>query len=129
MPYTILGDLQTLELGETVQCNNPCCILTLDCQVMILDVMEVTNLSPESVIFKLPESMTPTDQIIIPVYVENSNGINLTPLYINTNGTATMRVQLSNSVLYTNGIIFNCADKYYNGEIGNNFSQGTSPLR
>ena len=39
MPYNKLGDLQTLTLSDDVQCDNPCCILTLDCIVQIMGNM------------------------------------------------------------------------------------------
>lgn len=129
MPYTILGDLQTLILGNTVICSNPCCILTLNCEVLLMGVMEVTNLEANSTLFKLPESMTPHDQIILPVYVENSDGMTIQQLLINKDGTASLKISLINSVVYVNGLTFNVADRYYNSDIGNNISQGTSPLR
>ena len=167
MPYTILGDLQTLKLNSNISMDNPCCILTLNCEVLIMDNITVKEITSGSTLFTLPESMTPLKSIHIPVVVGSSEtkpsektisvikgeaskgmtasfhdnfstetvtltGVVVPPimvLQINPDGAVTILSDLSNTTIYTNGLTFNVADRYYNSDIGNNISQGTSPLR
>ena len=146
MPYAVLGDLQTLTLGEGVTCDNPCCILTLNNIVMIMGNMVLENYAQGSPILTLPESMTPTSKCVLPCYVDMPNatmtavtkaslGITigyypyeLIPVTLETSGVLTAPIDATSATLFTNGMTFNANDRYYNSDIGNNFPQGTSPL-
>ena len=119
MPYNKLGNLQTLTLSNDVQCDNPCCILTLDCIVQLMGNMHLNGYEANTAIATLPTSMRPLDEICIPVYLDTT----LKQLIVTVDGDVTA------GLLYTNGVSFNVCDRYYNSEIGNNFPQGTSPLR
>lgn len=125
MPYAILGDLQTLTLSNNVQCDNPCCILTMDNIVELMGNMVLDGYVGYTALATLPESMRPIYEIAVPVYLDNT----LIRLTVNPNGELSIPASGSGDTLYLNGVMFNVCDRYYNSEIGNNFSQGTSPLR
>lgn len=124
MPYTKLGDINTLTLSNKAQCDNPCCILTLNNDVILMGNIFLTDYESGEVIAILPSSMRPSEDIFIPVYLDTS----LVRININNKGEIIM-YQDATGGLYLNGITFNVCDQYYNETIGNNFSQGTSPLR
>lgn len=125
MPYNKLGDLQTLTLSGDVQCDNPCCILTLDCIVQLMGNMRLNGYRANTPLATLPTSMRPIDEICIPVYLDTA----VRQLTITPEGELELGEDVVAGMLYTNGLSFNVCDRYYNTDIGNNFSQGTSPLR
>lgn len=125
MPYNKLGDLQTLTLSGDVQCDNPCCILTLDCTVQLMGNMHLNGYEADTAIATLPTSMRPLDEICLPVYLDTV----LKRLIIGPEGEIRLDGDVVAGLLYTNGVSFNVCDRYYNSHIGNNFPQGTSPLR
>lgn len=125
MPYNNLGDLQTLTLSNGVQCDNPCCILTLDCIVQLMDNMHLNEYKANTPLATLPTSMRPINEICIPVYLDTA----VKQLIITTEGELKLGEDVVAGMLYTNGLSFNVCERYYNTDIGNNFSQGTSPLR
>lgn len=125
MPYNKLGDLQTLTLSDDVQCDNPCCILTLDCTVQLMGNMHLNGYGANTAIATLPTSMRPLDEICLPVYLDTSPK----QLIITPNGEIKLSEDVLAGLLYTNGVSFNICDRYYNADIGNNFPQGTSPMR
>ena len=125
MPYNILGDIQTLTLSPSAECENPCCILTINNDVMLMGNITLTNYQSGTMFATLPESMRPTDVIALPVFL----GETLIRVTLNASGELSISQDANGEILYTNGISFNVCDTYYNSTIGNNFSQGTSPLR
>ncbi len=125
MPYNKLGDLQTLTLSNDVECDNPCCILTLDCIVQLIGNMHLNRYEANTAIATLPTSMRPLDEICLPVYLDTE----VKQLIVTTDGEIKIAEDVVAGLLYTNGLSFNVCDRYYNSEIGNNFPQGTSPLR
>lgn len=125
MPYNKLGDLQTLTLSDDVQCDNPCCILTLGCTVHLMGNMHLNGYGANTAIATLPTSMRPLDEICLPVYLDTE----VKRLIVTTDGEIRLAEDVAVGLLYTNGLSFNVCDRYYNSEIGNNFPQGTSPLR
>lgn len=125
MPYNKLGDLQTLTLSDDVQCDNPCCILTLDCTVQLMGNMHLNGYEANTAIATLPTSMRPIDEICIPAYLDTS----LMQLIVTPEGEIKLGEDVVAGLLYTRGMSFNVCDRYYNADIGNNFPQGTSPLR
>lgn len=125
MPYNRLGDLQTLTLSNGVQCDNPCCILTLDCTVQLMGNMHLNGYGANTAIATLPTSMRPIDEICLPVYLDAS----IKQLIVTPEGEIKLNEDVVAGLLYTNGASFNVCDRYYNSDIGNNFPQGTSPLR
>nr|DAQ58508.1 MAG TPA: hypothetical protein [Caudoviricetes sp.] len=125
MPYNKLGNLQTLTLSNDVQCDNPCCILTLDCTVQLMGNMHLNGYEENTPLATLPTSMWPIDEICIPVYLDTA----VKQLIITPEGELKLSEGVVAGMLYTNGLSFNVCDRYYNADIGNNFSQGTSPLR
>lgn len=125
MPYNKLGDLQTLTLADNVQCDNPCCILTLDCTVHLMGNMHLNGYEANTPLATLPTSMWPIDEICIPVYLDTA----IKQLIITPEGELKLGEDVVAGMLYTNGLSFNVCDRYYNTDIGNNFPQGTSPLR
>lgn len=125
MPYNKLGDLQTLTLSNDVQCDNPCCILTLDCTVQLMGNMHLNGYEANTPLATLPTSMRPSDEICMPVYLDTA----VKQLIITPEGELKLSEGVVAGMLYTNGLSFNVCDRYYNADIGNNFSQGTSPLR
>lgn len=148
MPYNILGDIETLELSDTASMGNACCILTLNCTVQLMGNATLTSYVADAPIATLPESMRPMSDVLVPVYLEskidatipvllyNTMGLeadvpdlNLVPLRVGSDGMMSIPVGVDSGTLYLNGVEFNVCDRYYNAEIGNNFSQGTSPLR
>ena len=148
MPYNILGDLQTLTLSPSATCDNPCCILTINNTVQLMGNVSLTNYDGGKMIATLPESMRPNDTIVVPVYLHSNidatdnvliymalnivteiDPMNLVPLTVSTDGEISIPMNVTTGILYLNGLEFNVCDRYYNSSIGNNFSQGTSPLR
>lgn len=125
MPYNKLGDLQTLTLSDDVQCDNPCCILTLDCTVQLMGNMHLNGYGADTAIATLPASMRPLDEICLPAYLDTA----IKRLIITPEGEIRLGEDVVAGLLYTNGVSFNVCDRYYNADIGNNFPQGTSPLR
>ena len=125
MPYNKLGDLQTLTLSDCVRCDNPCCILTLDCTVQLMGNMHLDGYEANTAIATLPASMSPLDEICLPVYLDTS----LKRLTITPEGEIRLGEDVAAGLLYADGVSFSVCDRYYNAGIGNNFPQGTSPLR
>ena len=125
MPYSKLGDLQTLTLADNVQCDNSCCILTLDCTVQLMGNMHLDGYGANTPLATLPTSMRPIDEIRIPVYLDTA----VRQLTITPEGELELGEDVVAGTLYANGLSFNVCDRYYNTDIGNNFPQGTSPLR
>lgn len=125
MPYNKLGNLQTLTLSNDVQCDNPCCILTLDCTVQLMGNMHLNGYEANTPLATLPTSMRPIDEICIPVYLDTA----VKQLIITSEGELKLGEDVVAGMLYTNGLSFNVCGRYYNTDIGNNFPQGTSPLR
>lgn len=125
MPYSKLGDLQTLTLSDGVQCDNPCCILTLDCLVQLMGNMRLNGYAADTPLATLPASMRPVDEIRMAVYLDTA----VKRLAVTPGGALKLGEDVASGTLYTNGLSFNVCGRYYNAEIGNNFSQGTSPLR
>ena len=125
MPYNKLGDLQTLTLSNDVQCDNPCCILTLDCTVQLMGNMHLNGYEANTAIATLPTSMRPIDEICLSAYLDTA----LKQLIVTPEGEIKLGEDVVTGMLYTNGMSFNVCDRYYNTDIGNNFPQGTSPLR
>lgn len=150
MPYTKLGDIGTLDVNTGVTGGNLCCILTLNNTVQLMGNLELSGIDPSTYVAKLPESMTPIADMVFPTYLESRSQVTLVPMEadtvfpsyleseseltlvpmkIDTQGQITIQTSLTEGTLYLNGVEFACADRYYNGEIGNNFAQGTSPMR
>lgn len=125
MPYNKLGDLQTLTLSDDVQCDNPCCTLTLDCTVQLMGNMHLNGYEANTAIATLPTSMRPIDEICLPAYLDTS----LKQLIVTPEGEIKLGEDVIAGLLYTNGMSFNVCDRYYNADIGNNFPQGSSPMR
>ena len=125
MAYNKLGDLQTLTLSDDVRCDNPCCILTLDCTVQLMGNMRLDGYEANTPIATLPTSMRPIDEICLPAYLDTA----LKRLTITPEGEIRLGEDVVAGMLYTNGSSFNVCDRYYNADIGNNFPQGTSPMR
>lgn len=125
MPYNILGDLQTLTLSPSAECDNPCCILTINNDVMLMGNISLTNYQSGTMFATLPESMRPMDNVMIPAFLNDA----LVRVTLNPDGELSIAQDANGETLYLNGVSFNVCDRYYNSSIGNNFSQGTSPLR
>lgn len=125
MPYNILGDLQTLTLSPSAECDNPCCILTINNDVMLMGNISLTNYQAGTMFATLPESMRPMDNVMIPAFLNDT----LVRVTLNQDGELSIAKDANGKTLYLNGVSFNVCDRYYNASIGNNFSQGTSPLR
>ena len=125
MPYNKLGDLQTLTLSDDVRCDNPCCILTLDCTVHLMGNMRLSGYVADTAIATLPASMRPLDEIRLPVYLDSA----VKRLIVTPGGEIRLGEDVPAGLLYTDGVSFNVCGRYYNSDIGNNFPQGTSPLR
>jgi hypothetical protein len=87
--------------------------------------MHLNGYEANTAIATLPTSMRPLDEICLPVYLDTS----LKQLIITPEGEIKLSEDVVAGLLYTNGLSFNACDRYYNSDIGNNFSQGTSPLR
>lgn len=124
MPYNRLGDINTLTLSNKAQCDNPCCILTLDNNVMLMGNIYLSGYESGEIIATLPSSMHPNNDIFFPAYLDTT----LVRVNVNSKGEIII-YQDATGGLYLNGKSFNVSDHYYNSSIGNNFSQGTSPLR
>lgn len=123
MPYAILGDLQTLALESTATMPNACVILTLNNDVILMDNVTLYGYTSGSTFATLPESMRPMSEVRIPIYLDDT----VTTLMVKTDGTMSVPTDATGT-LYLNGVTFNVCGTYYNATIGNNFSQGTSPL-
>ena len=129
MPYTRLGDIGTLDVNTGVTGGNLCCILTLNNTVQLMGNLELSGIDPSAYIAKLPESMTPIADMVFPIYMESGSELSVVPMKVDAQGQINVQTASTEGTLYLNGIEFACADRYYNGEIGNNFAQGTSPMR
>lgn len=123
MPYAILGDLQTLTLEATATMQNACVILTLNNDVILMDNVTLDGYVSGSTFATLPESMRPMSEVRVPVFLDDAP----TALTVKTDGTMSIPTDATGT-LYLNGVTFNVCGTYYNSAIGNNFSQGTSPL-
>lgn len=148
MPYNILGDLQTIELSASAVMDNDCCILTINDTVQIMDNVTLTDYTGGEPFATLPESMRPMATVMMPVVVYASlyasdkvfaistmaleldvPQYNIMPLTVNESGELSLSEDIKSGTVYLNGLEFNVCNRYYNAVIGNNFSQGTSPLR
>lgn len=63
------------------------------------------------------------------LYFNSKSGLQVIPMKIDMQDPISNQTGLTDGTLYLNGVEFACADRYYNSEIGNNFAQGTSPMR
>lgn len=122
MPYNRLGDLNTLTLSDKVKCDNPCCILTMDNIVTLMDNFTIENTEANELLATLPSSMRPTYDIILPAYLDD----NLVKLTISSMGKISISIEVVTGTLHLNGISFNVCDTYYNNDLGNNYNQGTT---
>lgn len=125
MPYQILGNIGTLDMANNASTNNACCILTLDNVVMLMGNVELSDYTAGEVICTLADQMMPTYEVRTVVCLDDD----LVALTVNAYGELSLNVDCASGTLYLNGVLFNVCDTYYNDEIGNNFLQGTSPLR
>ena len=125
MPYNRLGDLQTLTLNNEAKCDNACCILTLDNLVTLMGNVTITNYVANSEFALLPSPMRSIEETRIPVCLDNE----VVVMTISTSGSMSLSQDVVSGTLYLNGVTFNCCGQYYNSTIGNNFYQGTAPLR
>ena len=87
--------------------------------------ISLTNYQSGTMFATLPESMRPLDNVMIPVFLNDT----LVRVTLNPDGELSIAQDVDGETLYMNGVSFNVCDRYYNSSIGNNFSQGTSPLR
>ena len=123
MPYTKLGDLQLLTLSSNATTDNKCTVMSLNNSVSFMGNIELTGYAANTVFATLAESMRPTSEVVIPVYIEDE----ITKMTISSNGEMSLAID-ADGILYLNGIVFSANSRYYNAEIGNNFPQGSSPL-
>lgn len=123
MPYTKLGDLQLLTLSSNATTDNKCTVMSLNNSVSFMGNIELTGYAANTVFATLAESMRPTSEVVIPVYIEDE----LAKMTISSNGEMSLAID-ADGILYLNGIVFSANSRYYNAEIGNNFPQGSSPL-
>lgn len=123
MPYTKLGDLQLLTLSSTAETDNKCTVMSLNNSVSFMGNITLTGYAANTAFATLAESMRPTSDVVIPVYIEDE----LTKMTISADGTMKLAID-ADGILYLNGIVFSANSRYYNAEIGNNFPQGSSPL-
>lgn len=123
MPYTKLGDLQLLTLSSNATTDNKCTVMSLNNSVSFMGNIELTGYATNTAFATLAESMRPTSEVVIPVYI----GDELTKMTIYPNGEMALAID-ADGILYLNGIVFSANSRYYNAEIGNNFPQGSSPL-
>ena len=123
MPYTKLGDLQLLTLSSNATTYNKCTVMSLNNSVSFMGNIELTGYAAYTAFATLAESMRPTSDVAIPVYIEDE----LTKMTISSNGEMSLAID-ADGILYLNGIVFSANSRYYNAEIGNNFPQGSSPL-
>lgn len=125
MPYNILGNIGTLELTSNATTDNACCILTLDNIVTLMGNITLTNYTANTTIATLADQMLPSDTVKTLVCA-NDDVVTLT---VDTEGNMSINQSYTSATLYLNGVCFNVCDTYYNSAIGNNFLQGTSPIR
>ena len=125
MPYNILGNMGTLELSSSATTTNACCILTLDNIVTLMGNITLENYTAGETFATLADQMFPSD-IVKKLICVNDDVVSLT---IDTDGNMSISNSYASATAYLNGVCFNVCDTYYNAEIGNNFLQGTSPLR
>ena len=126
MPYNKLGDLQVLTLKDGVTCDNACCILTLDNDVILMADMDLSSYTAGNVAATVPETMRPIHPIMKPIIVSDQYSMSIVYATINNKGEITFSGNVTNGKAHTNGFTFNVSDRYYNSTIGNNFPQGTS---
>lgn len=125
MAYNILGAMGTLEMGEAAITDNACCIATLDNIVMLMGSVYLIGYTAGNTICTLPEEMRPRFGTRVPVCLN----MDIVPLVVTASGELFIESDSEMGVLFLNGVVFNVCDSFYNDEIGNNFPQGTSPLR
>lgn len=130
MPYANIGDMGSLVLADNASCENNCVILTLDDIVELMGNITVEDYSPTEAFAQLPEKMRPMQEVFVACCIPNDIG----RIKVDTEGKmyfSTNHLEedssLVSTVLYTNGMVFNVCDTYYNEEIGNNYAQGTTP--
>lgn len=121
MPYTRLGDLDSLVLNNKATCDNPCCILTMNNEVILMGNIYLNDYTAGEVVATLPESMRPNEDIFFSAYLD----MDLIRVNVNSKGEIII-YQDATGGLYLNGIEFNVNDKYYNSDLGNNYKQGTT---
>ena len=102
MPYTRLGDIGTLEVNAGITGENLCCILTLNNTVQLMGNLELSSFDPSTYIVKLPESMTPIQDMVFPVYLESNSELKLVPIKIDTQGQITFQKASTDGFLYFN---------------------------
>ena len=119
MSFTNLAYITNATLADNVTMNNTCIILTLDNVVEILDNIQTTNYVANQPLISTPEEVSPDQDLCFNVVVYDGE-YKTDKLFIGSNGKYYLANSYSSVVVYTNGFIFNIANKFYNAENGTN---------
>lgn len=119
-----------IQPAENVTIDNECVILTLDNIVVLMGSAVVSGELVNNVFAVMPERIRPTHEIFLPICVNSDNMNSIRIMKIDADGNMSVDGEsLASGSIYLNGLTFNVNDTWYNAEIGNNWPQGTSPLR
>lgn len=128
MPYTVIGGIGEMELGEHSSSENKANILTLNNVIMFGGDIMLSDYTAGEIIATLSDdSMKPKNELIVPVCV-TAQQTRLAPLFLNTEGDFSLPFDYENAIVHLSGIVISVNNKYYTPEIGNIFNNGTSPL-
>lgn len=129
MPYTVIGGIGEMELGEHSSSENKANILTLNNVLMFAgDIVLQDYTAGEIIATVSDDAMKPALDIVVPVYLLDDATFSIAPLIFNTDGELQIPFDYENATLYLSGIVISLNNKYYTPEIGNIFNNGTSPL-
>ena len=127
MPYARLGNLDQLTLPDTASCKNPCVILTMDNVVQFLDDVELSKHDASTAIASLPTAFRPAGVTVLPCVYKSDEKYELVPVTVSADGDLVIaKSGTLTGTLCMRGKCFNISSVYHNGELKNNFKQGTS---
>lgn len=129
MPYTVIGGIGVMTLGEGVTMANPANVMTLNNQVMLCGDATLANYVEGATIATLSEeSLFPGEDVVIPVCVTSDGETRIAPLTVSDAGVLSLPFSYTAATVHLNGIQFTANSQYYTPEIGNIYNDGTSPL-
>ena len=130
MPYTTIGSIGEMTLGEGVSMGNKMAMLTRNNIVCFGDDATLMNYTAGQTLATLPDTLfRPLVTVLVPVCLTPSNGIpSYAVMTVTTEGTISINENVDSGTLHLAGVCFTVNSRYYTPQIGNIYNNGTSPL-
>lgn len=125
MPYTKIGGMAEVTVGEKVACDCPWVILTMDNELIFLGDFTVSdNTEANMMLFTLPKGYRPKKDMLMQIgclKTETSTDVGMATVKFGADGkviTTSKPISATASYLLRNRSVC-IADAFYNAELGN----------